>query len=272
MKTKRFVTGTLTLTLGVGALIGYSVERARAAGIPAKQPMTYSGVLTNANGTPLTGSKNIQLSIFDMATDGTLQCSAGPTAITLAAGGFQLQLPDTCTTVIRGKPDLWLEVFVDGATMGRTKLGAVPYAIEATHAISADTATMATSAANATNAATATNLSCGDPAAPAKYGFCIWRDDNGSRYSQTSKQAAAVCKAKGARLCSFAEVSAAWQAGAEWCAYGWVSDLPPLASGDVSSGYVSYPMQSGGRSGCHGAGVSFESVPLTNTYDANCCR
>ena len=67
-----------------------------------------------------------------------MACSFGPSAVVLAAGTFQVVLPPECSTAIHGHGDLWLEVFVDGATLGRTKLGAVPYALEADHAVVAD--------------------------------------------------------------------------------------------------------------------------------------
>jgi hypothetical protein len=110
-----------------------------------------------------------------------------------------------------------------------------------------------------------------NPGAPTKFGFCIWHDDNGTRYSQDHAQAAATCAKKGARLCTFAEVSAAWHAGAEWCSFSWVADTPPPANGDVTAGYASYPIQTD-QTGCHQIGVSFDLVPLTTRYDANCCR
>ena len=122
----------LALVASVGGGLGYLAGKARAVGIPATKAMTYSGVLTDANGTPLTGTKNIQVQLWDMAMDGTTQCIAGPTQVTLVGGGFQLSLPDTCTAATQSLPDLWAEVFVDGASLGRTKLGAVPYAVEAT--------------------------------------------------------------------------------------------------------------------------------------------
>jgi hypothetical protein len=157
MKSKKFTMNlrVLSVTFGVGALVGYSVDRARASGVPAVQALTYSGVLTDASGTPLTGSKNIQISVYDMAASGNLQCSAGSAATTLVSGGFRLALPDTCTTAVHATPDLWLEVFVDGTSLGRTKLGVVPFAVEADHAKNADNATSATNAANASSLAAA---------------------------------------------------------------------------------------------------------------------
>jgi hypothetical protein len=56
----------------------------------------------------------------------------------LSSGAFQVVLPAACTTAIHANGDLWVEVFVDGTTLGRTKLGAVPYAVEADHAVRAD--------------------------------------------------------------------------------------------------------------------------------------
>jgi hypothetical protein len=44
----------------------------------------------------------------------------------------------------QGNKDLWIEALVDGNSLGFSKLGAVPYAIEAAHAISSDNATART--------------------------------------------------------------------------------------------------------------------------------
>jgi hypothetical protein len=143
----------LICVVGLSAVsLAYFAGRARAAGIPATTPMTYSGVLTDMAGTPLTGSKNIQIQFWDAATAGNSTCMVGPASQMLNAGAFQVALPDTCTAAVHGSPDQWVEVFVDGASLGRTKLGAVPYAVEADKAKSAATAAQATSAATATDA------------------------------------------------------------------------------------------------------------------------
>jgi hypothetical protein len=135
----------LALVLGgiaaVVASSAYLVGRARAAGIPAAQPLVYSGVLTDTSGALLTGSKNIQVIVWDAATAGTMQCTVGPMAQTLVGGSFQVPLAAACVTAVRTTPDLWAELFVDGGSLGRNKLGAVPYAVEATHAVNADHAT-----------------------------------------------------------------------------------------------------------------------------------
>jgi hypothetical protein len=43
-------------------------------------------------------------------------------------------MPDQCSSAFGGQPNLWVEVSVAGAPVGRTKIGAVPYSIEANDA------------------------------------------------------------------------------------------------------------------------------------------
>lgn len=127
-----------TIVVGVAALVpmvvlAYVLGRANAAGLPTMPPlMTYSGTLTDPNGAPLTGSKNVQLQVWSQASGGaTPACQTTSAPQTLVGGVFQVALPDTCTPAVRASGDLWIEVLVDGATLGRTKIGAVPFAIEA---------------------------------------------------------------------------------------------------------------------------------------------
>jgi hypothetical protein len=135
MKTTRPV--VLGLSLLAVAAIGsaYFIGRARAAGVPAMTPLTYSGTLTDTSGVALTGSKNLQVQFWDMATAGNVVCTTGSAAQMLVNGGFSIALPDPCVAVIHSTQDVWAEVLVDGASTGRTKIGAVPYALEADSAV-----------------------------------------------------------------------------------------------------------------------------------------
>jgi hypothetical protein len=252
--------------VGAGIVVmcgaAFLAGRVVASGIPATNALTYSGTLQDGSGAPIAGSHNIQVAFWPAATGGTTPaCQTASTAIALDAGRFSIALPDACRTPVQASGDTWVEVLVDGASLGRTKLGAVPYAVEANHAVNAD------------NASAAAAVTCPDASAPSAYGFCIWHDNNGTTYSQTHQQAAATCKTKGGRLCTFSEVSAAWHAGAQWCAYSWVSDLPAQTASttNATTGYISYPMQAA-ATGCHGPGVSLDSVALTAMYDATCCK
>jgi hypothetical protein len=131
----RWVSVGFALALGGTFAVGYW---ARAAGIPTSMAMTYSGVLTDAAGTPISGAKNILVQFYDAATAGTTLCTIGPSPTTLTNGTFRVPLPDECTAATRTNQDVWVDVFVDGGSVGRNKLGAVPYAVEANHALTAD--------------------------------------------------------------------------------------------------------------------------------------
>jgi len=116
----------------VALAAGYWVGRARAAGVPAATALVYSGFVTDGTGSPATGSKSIVLQVFDAETAGTMKCSIGPVAVDLGPGGFfQMTLPEACTTAVHQLPDLWIEAFVGADSLGRIKLNAVPYALEA---------------------------------------------------------------------------------------------------------------------------------------------
>jgi hypothetical protein len=190
MKSRARLKGTLVVTallgLAGGAVsVGYFAGRARAAGIPTTQPLSYSGVLTDANGTPLTGSKNIQIMLFDAPTGGSATCATTSAPQTLVAGAFQVTMPDSCVTAVRANPDVWVDVVVDGGSLGRTKLAAVPYAI------------------------TSGEASCGlgvtgmiDTGA----GFCI---DATDRTETAYGSSIATCATEGKILCSFIQLCTA---------------------------------------------------------------
>jgi hypothetical protein len=160
--------------LGVGfAFCGaaFYAGHAWAGGIPSSGAMTYSGVLQDVSGAPLTGTQFVEVKFWNSATESDLTtnllCDSGtPASVSLEVGHFSIGLPDTCSSQVGLNKNIWAEVIVgptavSAASLGRAKLGAVPFAIEANHAVSADSATSAT---NATNALTA-NTAAGDLAA-----------------------------------------------------------------------------------------------------------
>jgi len=125
----------LALAVAVGGL-AYNQSRARADGIPAMRPLTYAGTLEEG-GAPVNGTRNLRLTLWDSATSTE---SVNTRCITTAAGAmvtngrFQVVLDAACAGVVRSTPDLWLEIEVNGGSLGRTKLSAVPFAIEANRA------------------------------------------------------------------------------------------------------------------------------------------
>ena len=128
---------------------GLLAERVRAAGIPAANALTYTGYLETPAGAPVTDGVSVSVALWGAASGGSKLCDTGATNITPVSGRFQVQLPEKCTQAVQMQPDLWLETSVNGSGLGRTKLGAVPFALEADHASSADAAKAADAAAGA---------------------------------------------------------------------------------------------------------------------------
>jgi len=125
----------LALAVGLGAL-GYNQTRARADGIPATRPLTYAGTLEEG-GAPVNGMRNLRLTLWDSATSTesvNTRCITTVPGAMVSNGRFQVVLDAACAGVVRSTPDLWLEIEVNGGSLGRTKLSAVPFAVEANRA------------------------------------------------------------------------------------------------------------------------------------------
>ncbi len=136
MSEKQFMRGAMVaLAVCVGAL-GYNQTRARADGIPAMRPLTYAGTLEEG-AAPVNGTRNLRLTVWDDATStesARNRCITSAPGTTVTNGRFQVVLDAACAAAVRATPDLWLEIEVNGTSLGRTKLSAVPFAIEANRA------------------------------------------------------------------------------------------------------------------------------------------
>ncbi len=133
MKSK---TRSLARVVGLVALCGgaaYLGNQAAADGIPPSPTMYYSGFLEEA-GSPVTGSRRVTVSFWSDETSGTMLCETVVASALFDAGSFRIPLADACTDVIREQTDVWTEVDVGGEVLPRTRIGAVPYAVEAERA------------------------------------------------------------------------------------------------------------------------------------------
>jgi hypothetical protein len=142
---------TASLLASLGALL-IVAGRVWAGGIPTSDALHYSGTLADASGAPLTGEHFIEVKLWHNADSDAdpADCATKSEKRTLQSGGFSVLLPAACREAIARYPDMFVEVIVDGATLGRAKLGAVPYAVEADHAEKADTAEAAAGGLKAT--------------------------------------------------------------------------------------------------------------------------
>ncbi len=142
MNRRTLVTIALSASLSA-AVTGLVVHTVRAVGIPTTPSMFYRGTLDPA--APGTVTRTFRVALYDAATAGTPLYNTGDAMVAVTNGAFEVPLPVECTNIIRGTtpdPGIWLELTVDGTTIPtRTKLGAVPYAVEAERAVNATAAT-----------------------------------------------------------------------------------------------------------------------------------
>lgn len=120
------------------ALAGYRLH-VLAEGTPTSQPLWYAGTVSDAKGAPLTGNHQVAVRLFQTATGSQSLCTSGPATLPFERGRFRIEMPPECVAVVRTNPDLFVEVSVDDDSkpFPRSKIGAVPYALEAQHAVTA---------------------------------------------------------------------------------------------------------------------------------------
>lgn len=135
---------TLRRALSMAAVLGslglaYFVGAARADGIPTGETLFYSGVAED-DGVPVDGTRAVVVELFDSASGGTAQCTTSSDTVVFTAGAFRLPLSNTCVAAVHAHPNLYAQVSIAGTTLPRSKLGAVPYSLEAERAATAATA------------------------------------------------------------------------------------------------------------------------------------
>jgi hypothetical protein len=140
-------TGLLLVGLLVASLLVVLgvCRTVRAQGIPDMNPLWYSGTLTEG-GQLVNGTRAITINVWPDGSASTMPlCQTVISNANVVGGVFRVPLASECKASLNGNRNAWAEV-VDGATsLGRQKIGAVPYAIESDHAASATSAATAAS-------------------------------------------------------------------------------------------------------------------------------
>jgi hypothetical protein len=161
--TSRWSAG-LVASMLIGGLVvaAGGMRRAKADGVP-NVPLVYSGYLEDAAGNPANGELPIAAAIFDAASGGAALCTTLG-SLKATRGWFSFALDPSCTESVRGGPDRWLELTVQGSVLPRQRIGAVPYAHEAGRAAGA-TGSLAQTLAGLSTANTATKAVADEAAA-----------------------------------------------------------------------------------------------------------
>jgi hypothetical protein len=132
LQSKHKILAAALFALAAGA-IGLGWRGARAAGVPTMNPLYYAGFLQDGAG-PVNGAKNLELVFWDSETStssANRKCTTTASATMVTSGRFRVPLDPTCVTDVHASPDLWIEVRVDGTSLGRRKIGASAFAVEA---------------------------------------------------------------------------------------------------------------------------------------------
>jgi microcystin-dependent protein len=133
----------IALVAGVSLVGVLFVVRAWAGGVPTEHALVYAGKLEQVDGTPVTGEHAIQVSFWKQADPPSGEmplCQYPSELMEVTNGRFSVSLPKTCESAVKSSSDVWVEVALDGVPFAPSKLGAVPYALEAGHALTADRA------------------------------------------------------------------------------------------------------------------------------------
>jgi hypothetical protein len=102
--------------------------------------LTYGGTLVDGKGSALTGAHKVEVRFLSssMAGSGPL-CRLDTNTDPQLPGRFSASVADDCVAKVSSATDIWTEVLVDGASLGTTQIGAVPFSLHANRATVADT-------------------------------------------------------------------------------------------------------------------------------------
>lgn len=246
----------------VGLLLGAVAVKVWADGIPTTTPLAYSGVLQDSVGNAITTAQSIQITLWDDATanaSANQKCTTPTQSVTPdSQGRFRVVLDQQCYDVVRINPNLWVQLQVGSTVLPRSKIGAVPYAVEA------GKAQRVVYSAGMSTRTTIDGLYCG--ATPLQTG--AWSAMAGALtgYRAGKRLCEQACTSPTAHACSGLELARFVGLGGTSVPDGWV----------VNGTYGQYSGGNGGSSDCQGftvgttAAVGNGWVNGTSPYAYSC--
>jgi hypothetical protein len=202
------------------AVAAYVVGRARA-GVPSVTQLFYAGTLEDNSG-PLGGMHAVTVRLWDAASGGNALCAEGPVGSTLVtAGRFRVALDASCVAAVHTNTETFIEVKVDSTTLPRSKVGAVPYALEAASVPWSGVTGVPSTAQTLTLGGKSYSLGakyCGSTASVTPGGAQL------NSYTTAKSLCEAACSAPTAHMCSGEELLRFAQLGGTLPANGWYSD------------------------------------------------
>ncbi len=111
----------------------YELRHARAQNVPNNPTMFY-GITLERDGAPANGPSNVQVQFCADMTGPCTLCDTGTQSVTFTSGRGRIALPEACRDAVQGNRDLYVLLSVGGTAVSRSKIGAVPFAVEAVRA------------------------------------------------------------------------------------------------------------------------------------------
>ncbi|MBI5487582.1 MAG: SUMF1/EgtB/PvdO family nonheme iron enzyme [Deltaproteobacteria bacterium] len=130
IKNKPWIVVVAVAVVSGAVVAGWEIRRALAEGVPSTDPLYVGGMLTDG-GAPVEGPRDLTVRLYATAVGGSAVCTTAAPGTSVSGGRFRIALDVSCATAVHANPDLWMEVQVGTTTFpGRSKVGAVPYALE----------------------------------------------------------------------------------------------------------------------------------------------
>jgi hypothetical protein len=133
--------------------LGYGLH-AYAEGAPTTKPLFYAGTL-ESGGKLANGAHTIVLTLYDAEAAGNQVCLSETPNAPVEGGRFRVEVSADCVAKLKLQPDVWAALKFTGPDGVphelplRSKIGAVPFAVEAQHSVSASAAALANAAGGA---------------------------------------------------------------------------------------------------------------------------
>lgn len=249
--------GALASALVIGLALGVAVADRRTTA----PPLVYAGTVLDGDAPVADGDHDIGIALFADVSGGTALCTIAPAAIATTLGHFSLPVSAAeCGAAVQAEEELYVELSVDGTTLPRARIGAVPYAVRAERTV-----------LHSGDRPITDGLYCG---ATAPVNGRIRSDATTLGYPAAANLCATACGSPSAHVCSRDEIVRDWQAGTTGIPVGWVV-LADVSSGSDCVGWTENATGTGWIAMSADASGSefsiFNSSPCNGTRPLLCC-
>jgi hypothetical protein len=199
--------------IGAGALvvlaIGISVGLAAADRLSTAPPLVYSGIALDGGAPIADGTHAIGIGLFDAPTGGAALCTIAPSPIETVGGHFAISVAAAaCGAAIQRGEEIHVELSIDGTLLPRSRVGAVPYAVNAERLL-----------IHGAGSTISSGVWCG---ATAETTGRVRSLSGALGYVAARENCAAACSSPTAHMCSVEEMTRAYQLGIDF-GIGWIA-------------------------------------------------